>query len=95
MAYQISYSGTAVKQSIEERPVISKFLGRIILTACICLAAVIALSNESVQQILIPGEDAVTKEAFHIFVEELRNGEDFRDAATAFCREIIDIADIE
>ena len=95
MAYQISYSGTAVKQRIEERSVISKSLGRMILTACICLAAVIALNNESVQQFLIPGDNAVTKEAFYVFVEELRNGEDFPDAATAFCREIIDAADIE
>ena len=95
MAYQISYSGTAVKQNFDERSVVSKSLGRMILTACICLAAVIALNNESLQQFLIPGENAVTKEAFHIFVEELRSGEDFRDAATTFCREIIDAADIE
>ena len=95
MAYQISYGGTAVKKNFEERSVISKYLGRMILTACICLSAVIALNSESVQKFLIPGEDAVTKEAFHVFVEELRNGEDFRNAATAFCREIIDATDIE
>lgn len=95
MAYQISYSGTVVKQSFQERSVKSKFLGRMILTICICLAAVIALNNESVQHFLIPGDEAVTKETFHAFIGELRNGEDFREAATAFCREIIDAADIE
>ena len=95
MAYQISYSGTVVKQSFQEKTVIPKFLGRMILTVCICLAAVIAMNNEAVQEFMIPGNAAVTKEAFHAFVGELRNGEDFRDAATAFCREIIDAADIE
>lgn len=95
MAYQIHYDETAVRRGINEKPATTRSIVRVVLVVAICLAAIFALGNKSVQQFLIPGNDALTIEAMNIFVDELRNGESFRDAATAFCREIIDIADVE
>lgn len=40
--------------------------------------------------LLIPGDDEVTKAAFQIMTEQLRAGEPVNDAVTAFCQEILD-----
>ncbi len=41
------------------------------------------------RSLLIPGEDAFTVQAFANLSDQLEAGMGFRDAVTAFCREII------
>ena len=45
--------------------------------------------TDKVQQLLIPGEDAVTVHAFENMVDMLRSGGDLRECVTVFCREVI------
>jgi hypothetical protein len=42
-----------------------------------------------VQEVLLPGDPAVTAAALENMTEGLRSGESLLDAVTAFCREII------
>lgn len=45
--------------------------------------------REALRNLLIPGDPDVTTEAFAVMIEEVRTGEDFGDAVTSFCREIL------
>lgn len=42
-----------------------------------------------IQDVLIPGDDAVTIRAFMNLTEELRNGTGLKESVTAFCRDIL------
>lgn len=44
---------------------------------------------EFIRDLMIPGDDAVTIQAFQNLTQELRGGTDVRDAVTAFCHEVI------
>lgn len=62
-----------------------------------CLIAVVTLlwgRVDEIRDLLIPGNTAVTEVAISQFVNDLRAGQDFGDAITAFCREIIENANI-
>ena len=50
--------------------------------------------REVLQEMIWPGDAAVTRQAAEAFVEELRFGEPIGDAVESFCREIIKSADI-
>ena len=73
--------------------------GRILpVAACLCILLV-AFSvkfwpegREVLESVLIPGDEAVTKEAFHIMLLDLRNGTALGEALNVFCREIIENA---
>ena len=45
-----------------------------------------------IQELMIPGDNAVTSEAFSTMTRELRSGASFNDAIYTFCYEIIDDA---
>ena len=63
-----------------------------VAAGCVCLVvASIAFGwqSEQVRDLLIPGDPEVTAAAFALFIEELRSGEGFREAVTAFCTEVL------
>ena len=45
---------------------------------------------QKLQQILLPGTPSATQQALDTLVTDMRRGETFGDAFTAFCEEIID-----
>jgi len=45
--------------------------------------------RSGIEEWLIPGNPMVTKAAFSLMIDELREGESFTDAVTTFCNEII------
>ena len=69
-----------------------------VLVVCVLVIvfAVLALSGnfEQIKNYLIPGDPEVTKAAFAQFTEDIRQGDTVGDAITAFCREIIEGAEI-
>jgi len=69
-----------------------------VLAVCVLVIvfAVLALSGnfEQIKNYLIPGDPEVTKAAFAQFTEDIRQGDTVGDAITAFCREIIEGAEI-
>ena len=45
--------------------------------------------QQLLEEALLPGDAAVTKQAFSLLTEQLRHGEAVGDAVAAFCREVI------
>ena len=59
--------------------------------AAVALAGLlITQKHEAVVEWLIPGNKAVTRAAFSQLVEDLRGGESFSQAMSAFCLEILE-----
>lgn len=55
----------------------------------ILLIAVLPSVRSFIWDFLIPGDPQVTTEAFSTLVSDICNGENFSDAVTVFCRQII------
>lgn len=89
MGYRIAYENIGKRRDKPKRSWRS-------VMAVSCVAALLtgAITIKSVglkwvQEILIPGDPAVTAAALEEMVSDLRQGTSFVDAVTAFCQEII------
>lgn len=72
-------------------------MGSVVLYTMVCLILFYGLTSAfwpegraSLQEFLLPGDNAVTAQALENMVEHLRAGEAIGDAVVVFCREIID-----
>lgn len=91
MGYRIEYDiGTG---SYEVRKSIS---GRLGLLTSICFGLFLLLSSwfwpegiAFIRDLVIPGDDAVTIQAFQNLTQELGGGAGIREAVAAFCNEVI------
>lgn len=88
MGYQIQYEQIGQVTKIKKRPkaIISFILVALILVSAI---SVKAFALPWVQDVLLPGDPAVTAAAFETMVESLQEGTSLLDAIKAFCLEII------
>lgn len=90
MSYQIMYNP---EDSHKYPTQFKKKHKKIILPVLMVLLCVLALGRpgirNKVEQWLIPGDPQVTKAAFSLMLDELREGESLGDAVTTFCNEII------
>jgi len=93
MAYRIQYGQTLEKTTITERVKSgnTKSLYRIIIALAIILALTL-LSRGGYLDFLIPGDKALTKEAFATMVEDVGAGTGVEDALVSFCKEILSVA---
>ena len=64
------------------------------ITAAVILLALSLLSKAGFFDFLIPGDKAVTKQAFATMVQEVEEGEGVKSAITAFCQGVLDGAQI-
>ncbi len=87
MAYIVRYGGQVPAEQRQSRRSRKKWR----ITAAVLLAAVAVryFWGDEITRILIPGEDAITVEAFANFLNSLGQGEELGDCVTAFCREVI------
>ena len=89
MGYRIEYDGRAGKYEVRSE-------GKRFPVLFFCAAAFVAAlclwpqGMESVRSFLIPGEDAVTVQAFHGLTDDLRSGASMEAALEAFCRCVLD-----
>ena len=90
MSYRIVYSSQIQKMPIKRKgsPWVAGIAVFLILALCLT-----AGSGEWLQDLLLPGDAAVTGAALQNMVEDLKNGENLTDAVTAFCKEILDNAE--
>lgn len=86
VSYQINYDPSRRRKFYTVKH--KKIPSWILAVACIALAATI-FHNE-LKNFLIPGDPQITSAAFSSLTEDLQAGESFKNAVTAFCREIID-----
>lgn len=91
MAYRIDY-GFAGNQ---RKPLHRKLYTPVIKTALVVLVllagavAIKVIGLTWVQDVLLPGDPAVTAAALQNMTDGLRSGDSLLDAVTAFCREIV------
>lgn len=94
MGYQIQYGQTIIKKLIREKETKSE---KSVLIKGICIGCVLLvlvfLGNAGCLDFLIPGDKAITKQAFSSMVDEVGNGGDVKTAITAFCLEILEGAE--
>lgn len=89
MAYRISYDSVGKYRQKKEKNRKGIFIAVLVLVLVIGAITVKSVGLTWVQEVLLPGDPAVTAAALEGMVENLRNGENLYDAITAFCREII------
>jgi len=92
MAYKIEYDNSSKKYEI-----ISTYPLRFPLFLVICYMIFLLITvtfwqdgKAFIQELLIPGDNESTIEAFHAMTEDLREGASVHDALYTFCNEIID-----
>ena len=91
LGYRINYemeNGIVVDTYTRKRKPFYKFLAGALVVFLI-LFGIIIENNHALMQYLLPGNHIVTERAINIFVNEIKDGESFSDAVTAFCKEII------
>lgn len=91
MAYKIQYNINN-SMRIKRRP-FKKISGkRILLLFVLLILTLTALFTDVHRYLidfLIPGDNAVTLKAVHVFSEEVRAGQSFYDALVTFCRVVL------
>ena len=94
MPYRIDYLSGGTRR----RPLHTKLPRTAVKTAIIILALIAGALTVKiiglpwVQEVLLPGDPAVTAAALENMTDGLRSGDSLVEAVTAFCREIIDNA---
>ena len=91
MGYQIRYGDTTNKYILNTHEYKRKGRGLLILFVCAILVVTIVVAAKGY---LIPGDSSVTKAAAKTFQNEIRAGEDIGKAFAAFCKEIVDGANL-
>ena len=93
MSYRIEYDGRTDRYEVARE-------GRsrlpFLVTATFCLFVLLTLAfwkegTEQIKSLLIPGDDALTVQAFQNMANDLRSGAEIADAVYAFCRCVIRI----
>ncbi len=65
-----------------------------VMTACCMIVFVLISTSATFRSWLIPGDDAVTRQAFDNFTEDVRAGGSVGSAFEAFCIEIIESVEV-
>ncbi len=90
MGYKIRYDAVSGPSGGDQK---RKWTGTVALVCVIvCLLGALAIKNYGlpwVQEVLLPGDPAVTAAALETLAADLRGGATLWDAVTAFCREIM------
>ena len=94
MSYSKQYAKTAIKPK-SCVPVKKPKFKYTILIVILILALIGATDGYSIlRQALLPGDPDVTINALQDLSNGMKSGESFRDSITAFCREIVENAQI-
>lgn len=89
MGYRICYD-CAGKYAVGKRKRYNGLLAAFLVVLLVFGAAAVKLAGlEWVQEVLLPGDAAVTAAALDGFVQNIKGGETLADAITAFCQEIL------
>ena len=91
MGYTIRYENKGDKIISRSSNKRFRYTWLIVLSGIILMSIALTKSTdpETIKEWLIPGNPMVTKAAFSLMIDELREGESFTDAVTTFCNEII------
>ncbi len=88
MAYKIDYIPVGRRQYATNRKIPNWVISSAIILSLFVAFLALTVRYGSADW-LLPGDPNVTKAALTELIEELKAGEQFGDAVTAFCREVI------
>ena len=88
MSYQISYGSKKKARSSATRP-LPLYIGMAVFTAVALLMLCFPSKMREFRQQALPAFEPEVTQAFSQMLQTIRNGTPVRDAATAFCREIL------
>lgn len=94
LGYRIQYDqfGSKTTFGIENKSD-KKYFGAIVaIILCCVIVFAVGKNLDFFSQWLLPGDPEITKAALTDFAVDLRNGISFKEAATAFCKTIIEDA---
>ena len=92
MAYRISYDGVG-KYRLKNKNKRKGIYSAVFVLLLVFVAISIKVSGLTwVQEVLLPGDSAVTAAALEDMVTDLRNGDSLYEAIKAFCQEIVEHA---
>lgn len=96
MGYHIQYGKTIVRTAILSPSIDKKKrpIWILILLVITVLGYTIQSNRDILRDYILPGDPEITAAAFGSLVDGIRQGENFGDAVTAFCLEIIENANI-
>lgn len=96
MAYRIDYGAESRREFLGSQSGLSFR----VLTAALLVAFSLVVTKtwpegrERLQQALLPGEPSRTEQAFTAMAERISQGEPVGEAVTAFCREVLENAEL-
>lgn len=90
MGYQIQYDSTIVKNVFDEKKSKNKRVYWLLLATLL----IVGLFVFDGKDWFIPGDPEVTKAAVQEFQEDLKEGKNIGQAFSAFCKEIVDGAEL-
>ena len=95
MAYNIQYGRPSAKErrALLEHSSKVKVIKLSVVSAMILTFALLAKFGKL--DFMIPGDNDVTKKAYHTMIDRVENGDDIKTAVTAFCEEVLTNADYE
>ena len=92
MSYKISYCGTTQKPF--RFPFRLPAVAGIVLTIAILARIFYPDVTKQLAEALLPLTSSSSQKALEVFAQNIKAGEPFGDAVTAFCQEILNDADI-
>ncbi len=95
MAYQIQYDPALKKKypkTAKQRATKQQIFTAATLLVMILLLATNPTTKAAIRYFLIPGDPGITSAAFDGLLQDIKDGENWGDAVTAFCEEIIENA---
>ena len=89
MGYMIQYSNNKQHKTSGRKQPIALLMGIVLL--CVIVTAMIAFPDAitEIRRIVFPVLEPEVKDAFQHMLDLIEEGNDFSDAAAAFCKEII------
>ena len=95
MGYRIVYEADGIRR--EQNNIVHKRLVGL-LTGCLLAFLVLTMhfwpeGKAKLEEMFLPGDPAITKQAFFSMTEQLRAGVAIGDAVAAFCQEVMDGAE--
>lgn len=89
MGYQIRYDSVGKLPQKRRRSRTGWLAGFLVIALLACAITVKTVGLKWVQEVLLPGDPAVTAAALEQMAEDLRAGDSLGEAITAFCEEIM------
>lgn len=94
MSYSIHYGPAGTADHLKKKSRLGMVGAAVVILVCAAaFGCALPSQVQQLRQVLFPWAEPAVQEAFEEFREDVRQGESFKEAAAAFCLEILDEAE--